>query len=118
MLSTAAAMAAGLLLALALASGGAVNLALAVLAMLGFLTRDVAIFVVMRKLAGNKGDFAALAILGALYLAAPMLLKGLGLRAADFIFLPVIGSVAGVAMAWGQGIIAALWTMRRVQVAE
>lgn len=118
MLSYGAAMAAGLLLALLLVSGGAVNLALAVLAMLGFLTRDVAIFVVMRKLAGNKGDFAALAILGALYLAAPMFLKGLGLRGADFIFLPTIGSLAGVAVAWGQGIAAALWTLRRIQVAE
>ena len=38
---------------------------LIVLALLGFLTRDVAVFVLMRGQAGGKGDFAALAILGA-----------------------------------------------------
>jgi hypothetical protein len=114
MLSYAAAIGMGLLLALVLALGGNIALALPVLAVLGFLTRDVAIFVLMRRLAGGKGDFAALAVLAALYLVAPMFLNGLGLRGLDFIFLPTIASAAGAVLAWGQGIVAALWAIRRV----
>jgi hypothetical protein len=109
MLSTAAALVVGLVLALVLASGGAVSFALAMLAMLGFLTRDVAIFVAMRALAGNKGDFAALAALGVLYLLLPMVLRGLGLFELQFLFVPVVtgAAVLGVPAAWAQGIAAA-----------
>jgi hypothetical protein len=110
MLSTAAALVVGLVLALVLASGGEMHFALAVLAMLGFLTRDVAIFVAMRALAGNKGDFAALAALGVLYLLLPMVLRGLGLAGLQFILVPVVvpGAALGVIAAWAQGI-AAIW---------
>lgn len=110
MLSTIAAMVVGLLLALLLISGGAVNYALAVLAMLGFLTRDVAIFVMARALAGNKGDFAALAALGVLYLLMPMVLRGLGLQGLQFLFVPAVtdAAVLSVLAAWAQGLVA-LW---------
>ena len=110
MLSTIAALATGLLLALVLASGGAVNYALAVLAMLGFLTRDVAIFVAMRAFAGNKGDFAALAALGVLYILMPMVLRGLGLQGLQFLFVPAMtaAAVLSVPAAWAQGVVA-LW---------
>src|SRR6185312_2426383 len=64
MLSYAATLMAGLVLMAIWATNGLS--ALLVLAVLGFLTRDVAIFVMMQGRAGGKGDFAALGILGAL----------------------------------------------------
>jgi hypothetical protein len=114
MLSYAAAILMGLLLAAVMALGGGVHLALPVLAMLGFLTRDVAIFVLMRRLAGGKGDFAALAVLAVLYLLFPMLLDGLGLKTLDFIFLPVAISALGVVVAWGQATVSMIWSIRSV----
>ena len=116
MLSTIAALVTGLLLALVLVSGGAMNTALAVLAMLGFLTRDVAIFVVMRALAGNKGDFAALAALGVLYMLMPMVLRGLGLQGLQFLFVPAVtgAAVLSVPAAWAQCTVAVLLTRRCV----
>lgn len=121
MLSYAATIIAGLLLAALLAMDGSAvgavrlsSLTLPVLAMLGFLTRDVAIFVLMRGIAGGKGDFAALAVLGALYLLLPMILNGLQLRGLDFLFLPSFAGVLGVVVAWGQGVIVAFWAARRI----
>jgi len=86
--------------------------ALSVLAMLGFLTRDVAIFVLMRGRAGGKGDFAALAILGALYLLLPTVLTGLGLPGLGFLFLPhgIMGVIAG----WGEGVAIAWLALTRI----
>jgi hypothetical protein len=110
MLSYAATLAVGLALAvLWTASPGG---SLIVLAMLGFLTRDVAIFVLMRGQAGGKGDFAALAILGALYLLLPTVLAGLNLRALDFLFLPqgMLGVIAG----WGEGAACAYLALKRI----
>jgi len=85
---------------------------LIVLAMLGFLTRDVAVFVLMRGQAGGKGDFAALAILGSLYLLLPTVLAGLNLRTLDFLFLPhgALGVVAG----WAEGAACAWLAYKRV----
>ena len=114
MLSTIAAMVVGLLLALVLASGGDVNYALATLAMLGFLTRDVAIFVAMRALAGGKGDFVALAVLSALYIFLPMILSGLNLLKLDLLFMPWASPHLGVVAAWVQGLACALWTTRYI----
>jgi len=85
-----------------------------VLAMLGFLTRDIAIFVLMRGMAGGKGDFAALAVLGSLYLLLPMILKGANLGGLDFLFLPSLSSVLGVIAAWGQGAVCAALAARRI----
>ena len=89
------------------------GLSLPVLAMLGFLTRDVAIFVLMRVLAGSKGDFAALACLGALYLVLPAIAHRSGLGFA-FLVLPVIGSAAvwSALLAWTQAAIAIWLAMR------
>ncbi len=113
MLSYAATLAAGLILA---ASWAMTNSAfsLMVLAMLGLLTRDVAIFVLMGGKAGGRGDFAALAILGALYLLLPMILTGLNLRGLDFLFRPSAAGVLGVMAAWGQGVAGAILAIRRV----
>jgi hypothetical protein len=44
-----------------------------VLAMLGFLSRDVALFLVMRSWSRNRGDLGALALLAALYVLAPII---------------------------------------------
>lgn len=117
MLSTAAALVAGLLLALVLASGGAMTYALAALAMMGFLVRDVAIFVMARALAGNKGDFAALAALGVLYLLMPMVLRGLGLPGLQFLFVPAVtdAAVLSVPAAWAQGFVVAALAYRSIQ---
>ena len=79
MLSYAATVAVGLVLAVVWAA--TLNIALAVLAMLGFLTRDIGIFLLARFQAGAKGDFAALAILAALYRTDEM--KGHMKRALD-----------------------------------
>jgi hypothetical protein len=86
--------------------------ALTVLAMLGFLTRDVAIFVLMQGRAGGKGDFAALGILGALYLLVPTLLAGLNLRALNFLVQPV--NALSVIAAWMEGAVCAWLAFKRI----
>ncbi|MFO1248308.1 MAG: hypothetical protein U1E93_08835 [Alphaproteobacteria bacterium] len=117
MLSTAAALAVGLLLALVLLSDGETGYGLAALAMLGFLVRDVAIFVAARALAGNKGDFAALAVLGVLYMLMPTVLRGLDLYGLRFLFLPVLegAGVLSVPTAWAQGLVALAVAWRSIQ---
>jgi hypothetical protein len=111
MLSYAATLIVGVILAATWAMG---PFALVVLAMLGFLTRDVAIFVLLGGKTGGRGDFAALAILGALYLLLPMILNGLNLRGLDFLFLPTAASALAVIAAWGQGVAGAILAIRRV----
>jgi hypothetical protein len=88
----------------------------AVLAMLGFLTRDVAIFVLMRAWAGARGDFAALALLAALYLVLPAGLHRLGIDL-QFLFVPVIyeGAFVGVLIAWAQAIVCTILAMRSIK---
>ena len=108
MLSYAATIVVGLVLALSWQANGA----LTVLAMLGFLTRDVAIFVLMQGRAGGKGDFAALGILGALYLLVPTLMAGLDLRTLNFLVQP-IGALSVVA-AWAEGAVCAYLAFKRI----
>lgn len=122
MLSYGAALALGTILAGLLLLNGAVvgtlsmsSLAPAVLAMLGFLTRDVAIFVLMRVLAGAKGDFAALATLGVLYLVLPAIAHRTGLGF-QFLFVPVAGTLGmwSACAAWLQGGVVAMAALRSV----
>ncbi|HKY19471.1 MAG TPA: hypothetical protein VJL82_11100 [Rhizomicrobium sp.] len=113
MLSYGAALLVGLLLAV-VSAALAQPLALPVLAMLGFLTRDVAIFVLMRSIAGAKGDFAALAVLGALYLLLPMIFGGVHSGAWISMFLPFPPSSLGVLLAWAQGAVCAVWAARSI----
>jgi hypothetical protein len=109
MLSYAAAVAVGLLLAVSWL--GTPGLALVILAMLGFLTRDICIFLLARFRAGAKGDFAALAILAALYLLMPTLF-----RQAGFLFLPLANAgLLTVLAAWAQGIGTLVLVMHRVR---
>ena len=110
MLSYAATILVGLVLAGLWAANG--HAALMVLAVLGFMTRDIAIFVVMQGRAGGKGDFAALGLLGALYMLAPTLLAGLNLRALDFLFVP--SGLPGVVAAWAEGAACAWLAFRRI----
>jgi hypothetical protein len=121
MLSLCATLLVGLLLAVLMFQDSAVigdvsvrALALPELAMLGFLVRDVSVFVLMRKFAGGKGDFAALAVLGVLYFLLPMILRGLGLVNAEIFLMPSIKDTAGLGVlaAWAQGLVAALWAIR------
>lgn len=123
MLSYGVALAAGLILTVLLAMDHTVvgsiqlsGLSPAVLAMLGFLTRDVAIFVVMRAWAGARGDFAALAVLAALYLVLPAGLHRAGIDL-QFLFVPVIGWAAliGGLIAWTQAIVCVVLAARSIQ---
>lgn len=85
--------------------------ALSVLAMLGFLTRDIAIFLTARFVAGPKGDFAALAILAALYLLMPTIL-----RHQAFLFLPLAGAGPWpLPAAWAQALAMGWWAIDRLR---
>jgi len=104
--------AATILVGLGLAAVSSTSAALTVLALLGFMTRDVAIFALMQGRAGGKGDFAALGILGALYLLVPTLLTGLNLRALTFLVQP-IGALS-VVSAWAEGAVCVYLAFRRI----
>ena len=85
--------------------------AMAVLAMLGFLTRDIFIFLTARFVAGPKGDFAALAILAALYLLLPTIL-----RHQAFLFLPLPGAkLWSLLAACAQALVMGWWAIDRLQ---
>ena len=92
-----------------------------VLAALGFLTRDVSIFVLMQTLPGRRrGDWGALAILFALYVLAPAILDGLGAKGLLFLFFPQPDNPTflGAAVAWVQGAGLALATIGRLALTE
>ena len=121
MLSYGAAMAAGLFLALELLSNGAVHLMLPVMAMLGFLTRDVAILVLMSIYIGRRGDFFGLSLLATLYLFIPTILHGLKVADFDFVLRPVIANISNVIAAWSQAVACvawSLWSLRRERRAK
>jgi hypothetical protein len=110
MLSWLATMIAGLALAAMLASDPLLPGAwLMALAGLGFLTRDAGIFVLMRPLAGARGDFAALAILGALYLLLPTILPGMAA-----LLLPVHPGWLGPAAALAEAAIVWALVLRKL----
>ena len=89
-----------------------------VLAALGFLTRDTALFVLMQTLPGKRrGDYAALAILLVLYVLAPVIAQGLHAEKLLFLFFPqpMMTDWVGVAAAWTEGlVVAGLATARLV----
>lgn len=91
------------------------------LATLGFITRDVALFVLMQTLPGKRrGDFAALGILFALYVLAPAILSGLGAQNLMFLFFPQLPSPTwiGVIAAWVQGLVVAGTALGRLALTE
>jgi hypothetical protein len=92
-----------------------------VLAGLGFLTRDVAIFVFMQTLPGKRrGDFGALAILFALYVLAPSILAGLHADNLLFLFFPQFAAPTwiGAVAAWIEGGAVAVASIARLALTE
>jgi hypothetical protein len=86
---------------------------------LGFLTRDVFIFVLMRNLPGKRrGDFAALGILLALYVLAPAIANGLELKGLLMAFYPQPTTPAwlGPLVAWAEGIALAVLALSRASI--
>ena len=76
---------------------------------LGFLTRDLGIFLFFALAPGQKrGDMPALVTLGLLYLLAPMLLTNLGRADPNIFLFPARGAGGlGVVIAWAEA--AAVW---------
>jgi len=88
---------------------------------LGFLTRDVWIFVLMQTLPGRRrSDLAALGVLLALYVFAPAILNGLGLKSMLAFFYPQPDepSLLGPAVAWAEGIAVAAAAIGRIGLAK
>jgi len=112
MLSYAATLVVGL--ALAALWAGTPLAAFTVLAILGFMTRDICIFLLGRMFGGPKGDFAALGILAALYWLLPILLRQVN---AAFLFMPGphAMSLLSVASAWAQGLGCCLWVAHAIR---
>jgi hypothetical protein len=88
---------------------------------LGFLTRDVWIFVLMRALSGRRrSDLSALAVLFALYVFAPAIANGLGLPSLLMLFYPqpVQPPLLGPAVAWAEGAIVVVFAIGRIALAK
>lgn len=92
-----------------------------IVAGLGFLTRDVSLFVLVHAFPGKRrGDFSVLLILFALYVLGPDIVNGLDLKGALGFFYPQPGSAAwlGAAIAWAEALLVALLAAGRVAIAE
>ncbi|HEX4301253.1 MAG TPA: hypothetical protein VHZ78_00565 [Rhizomicrobium sp.] len=92
-----------------------------VLATMGFITRDVSIFVLMQTLPGKRrGDFAALAILFALYVLFPSILAGLQAFAGLILLYPQLPapSWTGVIVAWIEGASIAALALGRLALTD
>jgi len=90
-------------------------------AMLGFLTRDISIFVLVHTIAGRgRGDLGAVVILFALYLLLPAIFVGLKLSGLLFLFYPEPSMPIwlGPAAAWAEGLTVALLATARVSLSE
>jgi hypothetical protein len=92
-----------------------------VLATMGFITRDVSLFVLMQTLPGKRrGDFGALGILFALYVLAPAILMGLQAYAPLLLFFPQLPSPTwlGAIAAWAEGLAVAGFALTRLALTE
>ena len=92
-----------------------------IVAGLGFLTRDVSIFVRLQSLPGRRrGDFAAVVVLFALYALLPAILGGLDLGGTLFCFYPKPTDPAwlGPVAAWTEAILVAATTIARLATGE
>jgi hypothetical protein len=86
-------------------------------ALLGFLTRDVAIFVLFQSLPGRRrGDFAAVVALFALHGLIPVILGRLDLGDVMVLFRPTPVDPVWLApvVAWGEGLIVAGLAIARI----
>jgi hypothetical protein len=88
---------------------------------LGFVTRDVAIFVLFATLPSRRrGDFAAVIALVALYVLIPAILDGVGLRGVLAFFYPHLTQPLwlGPAVVWGEAIVAIIAATGRLALGE
>jgi hypothetical protein len=88
---------------------------------LAFLTRDIGIFVLFQTFPGRRrGDFAAVAVLFALYALIPAILRGLGLEEALAFFLPMPTSPIwlGLVVVWAEAIAIAALALGRVAISD
>jgi len=88
-------------------------------AALGFLTRDVAIFVLLQTLPGQRrGDFAALVTLFALYVLAPAIAHGLGLDRVYVVFYPQASEPIWLSpvVAWAEALTVASLAVGRLAI--
>lgn len=101
-------------------AGSQANIAL-IAAGLGFVTRDVAIFVFFGTHPGRRrGDFTAAIALFALYLLVPSILSGLGLDRALLLFYPEITAPLWLAplFAWAEALAVAVPSFVRLARGE
>ncbi|MDE2111656.1 MAG: hypothetical protein KGJ79_10990 [Alphaproteobacteria bacterium] len=90
-------------------------------AMLGFLTRDMALIVLASLLSRVHGsDFAAAAILFVLYVLLPAIVKGLNFEAAQMFFFPWTSDPSWLSpvVAWAEAAIAVALAVGRIVLPE
>lgn len=120
MLSYAAALLTGLVLAACLFAGRSTDLApqgWTVLASLGFFSRDMALFLVMRSWSRQRGDLGAVALLAALYVLAPILAGDTPLAQ---LFRPdwmAPGPLSAI-LAWAEAVAVAVLAARRLRLRQ
>jgi hypothetical protein len=88
---------------------------------IGFLTRDVGIFVLFHAMsARRRGDFGAVAILFALYVLLPAIADGLGLQNALALFYPKPTEPLWLApaIAWGEALVVFAFAITRIALSE
>jgi len=84
---------------------------------LGFLLRDVGIFVLLQTLPGpRRGDFAAVVTLFALYVLAPAIAHGFSASQALIVFYPQASTPiwASPAVAWAEALVVVVLTVSRI----
>ena len=88
---------------------------------MGFITRDVALFVLLHALPGRRrGDFTAALTLFALYLLIPAILNGLGLGSALVFFYPKPTAPVWLApaFAWAEAVVLVVLALGRVALSD
>lgn len=88
---------------------------------LGFITRDVALFVLLNAMPGRRrGDFAAVMALFALYILIPSILGGLGLERLLVLFYPkaVAPLWLAPAAAWAEAVLVVLLAIGRIALPD
>jgi hypothetical protein len=84
---------------------------------LGFLLRDVGIFVLLQTLPGSRrGDFAAVITLLVLYVLAPAIADGLGAKQAMILFYPRLSTPVWLSpvVVWAEALIVVTLTVSRI----